>query len=118
MSSLFSYKPGLLLRIREVDDIRELISLGTLNDIIQHQHRAVVTRFEDEDVLVFGFLVVEYLVDFEGHGLTGPHVGDLTEPAICSSSSLDDMQLSEHESICGTFDGGMGDLAHGVSIGD
>jgi len=63
-------------------DIRELIPLGTLNDVIQHQYGSVVARLEDENVLVLGFLVVKYLVDFEGHGLTGPHVRNLAEPAI------------------------------------
>ena len=34
----------------------------------------MIAGLKDEDVLVFGFLVVEDLVDFEGHGLTRPHV--------------------------------------------
>jgi hypothetical protein len=27
--------------------------------------------------------VVEDILDFEGHGLAWPHVGDLAEPSIC-----------------------------------
>lgn len=42
----------------------------------------MIAGFKDEDVLVFGFLVVEDLVDFESHGLARPHVRDLAEPAI------------------------------------
>lgn len=35
------------------------------------------------DILVQRLLVMQYLVDFQGHCLTRPHVRDLTEPAIC-----------------------------------
>lgn len=45
----------------------------------------MITGFKDEDVLIFGFFVVEDLVDLEGHGLARPHVGDFTEPAICEA---------------------------------
>jgi hypothetical protein len=62
--------------------IRELIPLGGLDDVIQDQDSPVVGGLEDEDVLVFALLVVEDLLDLEGHGLAGPHVGDLAEPAI------------------------------------
>ena len=48
----------------------------------------MIARFEDKDVLVFALLVVEDLVDFEGHGLPGPHVGYLAEPAICGVLAL------------------------------
>lgn len=43
----------------------------------------MVAGFEDKDVLVLRFLVVEDLIDLEGHSLTGPHVGYFAEPAIC-----------------------------------
>jgi hypothetical protein len=64
------------------DDVRELIALGALDDVVEYQDGAVVGRLEDEDVLVLALLVVEHLVDLERHGLAGPHVGDLAEPAI------------------------------------
>ena len=63
--------------------VRKLIALSTLYNIVQHENGAMVAGFEDEDVLVFGFFMVEDLVHFEGHGLAGPHIGDLAEPAIC-----------------------------------
>ncbi len=46
----------------------------------------MLAGFEDEDVLILGFFVVEDLVDFEGHGLAGPEVGVFKEPAICAGS--------------------------------
>ncbi len=61
----------------------KLIALGALDDIIEDENDAVVSRLEDQDVLIFGFLVVEDILDFEGHGLAWPHVGDLAEPSIC-----------------------------------
>ena len=42
----------------------------------------MVAGLKDENVLVFGFLMVKDLVNLEGHSLAGPHVRDLTEPAI------------------------------------
>ena len=62
--------------------VRKLIPLRALYDIVEYEHGAVVAGFEDEDVLVFRFLVVEDLIHFEGHSLARPHVGDLAEPAI------------------------------------
>lgn len=62
--------------------IAELVALGALDDVVEDEHDAVVGRLEDEDVLEFGLLVVQDLVDFERHGLPGPHVVDLAEPAI------------------------------------
>lgn len=63
-------------------DVREFIRLGGLDDIVKHEHSAVVAGFEDEYILIFGFLVVKDLVDFEGHGLPWPLLRDLAEPAI------------------------------------
>ena len=60
----------------------ELIALSALDDVVQHQDSAVVGRLEDEDVLVLALLVAEDVLDFEGHGLARPHIGDLAEPAI------------------------------------
>ena len=68
-------------------DIRELITLSALNDIVQNQHGSVVGGLEDEDILVLGLLVVEDFLDLQGHGLTGPHVGDFAEPAIYTRTS-------------------------------
>jgi hypothetical protein len=53
-----------------------------LDDIVENKDGTVVGGLEDENVLVLALLMVEDLVDFEGHGLAGPHVGDLAEPAI------------------------------------
>lgn len=60
----------------------KLIALGTLNDVVQNQDRAIIGGFEDQDVLILALLVVEDVLDLESHGLARPHVGDLTEPAI------------------------------------
>lgn len=62
--------------------VGELIALGALDGVVQDQNGAVVAGLEDEDVLVLGLLVVQDLVDLEGHGLTGPHPGLLGEPAV------------------------------------
>ena len=63
-------------------DLRKFIPLCALNDVVEDEYCAMIARFKHEDVLIFRFLVMEDLVDFESHGLPGPHVGDLTEPAI------------------------------------
>ena len=42
----------------------------------------MVAGLKNEYVLVLGFLVVEDLVDLEGHRLPWPHVGNLAKPAI------------------------------------
>jgi hypothetical protein len=67
-----------LLKLRSSEsareDARKLISFCTLNDIVQHKYGAMVAAFKDKHILKFRFLMVQYLVDFEGHGLTRPHV--------------------------------------------
>lgn len=60
----------------------ELIALSTLNDVVEDEDVSVVGGLEDEDILVFGLLVVEDVLDLEGHSLSWPHVGDLTEPSV------------------------------------
>jgi hypothetical protein len=65
-------------------NIRELIALGALDDVVEDKDHAVVGGLEDEDILVLALLVVDDLLDLEGHSLTRPHAGDLTEPAICN----------------------------------
>ncbi len=71
------------MKTRLVVGVRKFIPLCALYDIVKDQHCAMIAGFKDEDVLVFRFLVVKDLVDFESHGLARPHVGDLAEPAIC-----------------------------------
>lgn len=71
---------------RQVGDhllVCELIPLGALDDVVENENGAVVGGLEDEDILVLALLVVENILDLEGHGLAGPHVGDLAEPSIC-----------------------------------
>jgi len=63
--------------------VGELITLGTLDDVVEDEDIAVGGRLEDEDVLVLGLLVVEHLLDLESHSLARPHLRDLAEPAIC-----------------------------------
>ena len=48
----------------------------------------MIAGFEDENILVLRFFMVENLIDLEGHCLTRPHVGNLTEPAICVYMSV------------------------------
>jgi hypothetical protein len=38
--------------------------------------------------LVLALLVVEDVLDLQGHGLARPHVGDLAEPSICNEALL------------------------------
>jgi hypothetical protein len=63
--------------------VGELITLGALDDIVEDEDIAIGLGLKDEDILVLGLLVVEDLLDLEGHSLARPHVGDLAEPAIC-----------------------------------
>jgi hypothetical protein len=55
-----------------------------LDDVVEDKDGAVVGGLKDENVLVLALLVVKNLLDLESHGLTGPHAGDLAEPAIYS----------------------------------
>jgi hypothetical protein len=61
----------------------KFVTLSALDDIVQDQDGSVVGRFEDENILVLALLVVDNVLDLQGHGLARPHVGDLAEPAIC-----------------------------------
>jgi hypothetical protein len=63
-------------------NIRELVAFSALDDVVENEDSAVVGGLEDEDVLVLALLMVKNLLDLERHGLTGPHAGDLAEPAI------------------------------------
>jgi hypothetical protein len=49
--------------------VGKLIALGALDDVVEDQDGAVVGGLEDQDVLVLALLVVEDLLDLEGHGL-------------------------------------------------
>ena len=69
------------------EDIRELVTLSALNDVVKDENHAVVGGLEYENVLVQALLVVKNLLDLEGHSLTRPHARDLTEPAICAIES-------------------------------
>lgn len=73
----------------------------------------MVTAFEYQDVLVLGLLVVQDLVDLQDHGLAGPLVGYLPEPAICDES-LGKLRATciRHCRVHHTFDGGMCDFSH------
>jgi hypothetical protein len=74
--------------------VGKLITLGALDDVVENENSAIVGRFEDENVLVFAFLVVDDILDLQSHGLARPHVRDLAEPAI--------------------LDGGVSNFRHGV----
>ncbi|KAJ0158712.1 hypothetical protein CTA2_11045 [Colletotrichum tanaceti] len=50
--------------------VGELIALGGLDDVVQNQDHAVIGGLKDEDILVLALLVVDDLLDLEGHGLT------------------------------------------------
>jgi hypothetical protein len=60
----------------------KLVTLGALDDMVEDEDGAVVGGFKDQDVLVLGLLVVDDILDFQGHGLARPHIRDLAEPAI------------------------------------
>ena len=67
--------------------VGELVALGALDNVVEDEDHAVVGGLENEDILVEGLLVVDDLVDLEGHGLARPHVADLAEPA-CSEEVM------------------------------
>ena len=69
-------------RLKTGSHVRELIPLRALDDIVQNQHCAVVTALKDQDILIFGLLMMKDLVDLEGHGLAWPQVGLFREPSI------------------------------------
>lgn len=73
-------------------DVRELVTLSALDDVVENEDHAIVGGLEDENILVLALLVMNDLLDLEGHGLTRPHAGDLTEPAICDFNQY--MKLS------------------------
>jgi len=49
--------------------VRELIALSALDDVVQNQDTAMIGRLEDQDILVLALLMVQDLLDTEGHGL-------------------------------------------------
>src|SRR3569833_2023873 len=64
---------GVGVRVQgEVGDhllVGELVPLGALDDLIQHQDGAVVGGLEQQDILVLALLVVQHLLDLERHSL-------------------------------------------------
>ena len=56
------------------ESVRKFVTLGALDDIVEHEYSAMVAGFKEEDVLIFGLFVMENLIHFEGHGLARPHV--------------------------------------------
>lgn len=73
------------MRGHDVGDafIRVLISFAALNGPIQHQDRAMMCGFEDEDVLELGLLRVKDFLDFQGLGHALPLIADFAEPSVC-----------------------------------
>ncbi|CAH0014359.1 unnamed protein product [Clonostachys rhizophaga] len=49
--------------------VGELIALGALDDIVEDEDVAIVSGLEDEHILVLALLVMQDLLDLEGHGL-------------------------------------------------
>jgi len=49
--------------------VRELIALRDLDGVVQDEDLTIGLRLENQDVLVLALLVVEHLLDLEGHGL-------------------------------------------------
>jgi hypothetical protein len=56
------------------ENLRKLISLCALNDIVENKHSAMIAAFEDKYILILRLLVMQYLIDFECHRLTRPHI--------------------------------------------
>ena len=59
-----------------------LVAFGDLDHTVEHEHRAVRRRAEDEHILEVGAALVEHLLDLEHHGLPRPHDLGLGKPAI------------------------------------
>jgi hypothetical protein len=78
--------------------VGELIALGALDDVVEDENVAEVGGLEDEDVLVLALLMDEDLLNAEGHGMAGPHLRDLSEPAILDGGVGD--LLSRHFAGC------------------
>jgi hypothetical protein len=66
----------------------ELVSLGTLDDVVKDQDSSVVGGLEDKHILVLALLVMYNLLNLESHSLAGPHLGDLAEPAIWTEKAV------------------------------
>lgn len=49
--------------------VGELITLSALDDIVEDKDITIVGGLEDEDILVLALLVVQDLLDLEGHSL-------------------------------------------------
>lgn len=49
--------------------VGELVALGALDDVVEDEDGSVVGGLEDKNILVLALLVVQDLVDLEGHGL-------------------------------------------------
>lgn len=64
------------------ENSRKLISFGTLNNAIQHQHVSVCCRLKNKYILEERFFRVQDFIDFQCHGLTRPLRRDFTKPAI------------------------------------
>ena len=74
----------------------------------------MIAGFKDENILIFGFLMVEDLIDFESHGLAGPHARNLAEPTICEvrSAQTHSGERGSAQSCLNTLDGWMCDFGH------
>lgn len=73
----------------------ELVTLSALDDIVEDEDGSVVGGLEDEDVLILTLLVVEDVLDLQGHSLARPHVGDLAKPAICEEDVSNCLEVSQ-----------------------
>lgn len=63
--------------------VRKLVSFSGLDNTIQNKNVAVVSGFENENVLILGLGSVEDLLNSKSHSLTGPHgIRNFTEPSV------------------------------------